>query len=152
MIKIGIYLAMVTSALVVVLMIGPKLRRKNPATGDSASSGCLSAEQLAAFDGMAGRSAYVAYDGGVYDVTSSRAWQQGNHFAKHQAGRDLTAMIAQAPHNEEWILGMPRVGDFATPDTSEGPAPAERLFLFMTYFNLVNVSLVILVLVLWRWW
>ncbi len=91
-------------------------------------------------------------EGGVYDVTESRVWQRGSHFAKHQAGCDLTAMIANAPHNEEWILGMPRVGDLVIPSTPARPSPAERLFLFMTYFNLVNVILVILILVLWRWW
>jgi predicted heme/steroid binding protein len=151
-IKIAIYLAMVTSALVVVLVIGPRLRRKLPAAGHSASSRDYTAEQLAAFDGTAGSKSYVAYDGGVYDVTESRVWQWGSHFAKHQAGCDLTAMIAHAPHNDEWILGMPRVGDLVIPSTPAKPSPAERLFFFMSYFNLVNVTLVILILVLWRFW
>jgi predicted heme/steroid binding protein len=151
-IKIAIYLAMVTSALVVVLVIGPRLRRKTVAAGDGAPAGTFTAEQLAAFDGTAGSKAYVAYNGGIYDVTASGAWQQGSHFAKHQAGTDLTSMIAQAPHNEEWILGMPRVGDLVLTSTPAKPSPAKRLFLFMTYFNLVNVTLVILILVLWRWW
>lgn len=138
--------------MVVVLVIGPRLRRKLSAAGHSASSGAFTAEQLAAFDGTAGSKAYVAYDGVVYDVTGSRVWPLGSHFAKHQAGRDLTAMIANAPHNAEWILGMPQVGDLVAPDTSARRPPAETLFLFMTYFNLVNVTLVILILVVWRWW
>ena len=151
LIKIGIYLAMVSSAAIVVLFIGPRLRKKASPTGGGTPE-ILSAEQLMAFDGAEGRRAYVGYSGAVYDVTANRAWAEGSHFGKHQAGRDLTSVISHAPHGEEWILNMPRVGKLAAPDTSSKQPPTERLFYFMTYFNLVNVCLVILVLVLWRWW
>jgi len=152
MIKIGIYLTMVVSALIAVLLIGPRLRKRNAAPRDSTPSGTFTAEQLAAFDGTDGGSAYVAYDGGVYDVTASRSWLRGSHLSKHQAGRDLTAMLAQAPHTKDRILMMPRVGSLAAPDETAKRSPTERMFYFMAYFNLVNVGLVILVLVLWRWW
>lgn len=36
-------------------------------------------EELGKFDGKKGRQAYVAYKGGVYDVTDSSQWLEGDH-------------------------------------------------------------------------
>jgi predicted heme/steroid binding protein len=47
-------------------------------------------EELAEFDGKDGRPAYVAYEGGVYDVTESAMWGDGDHEGAHEAGRNLT--------------------------------------------------------------
>lgn len=58
----------------------------------------MTKEELAAFDGQAGRKAYVAVNGKVFDVTASPYWQDGNHQNAHQAGTDLSADLLKAPH------------------------------------------------------
>jgi predicted heme/steroid binding protein len=49
----------------------------------------ISMEELAYNDGSDGRSAYVAVNGNVYDVTKVIRWGEGMHFGL-SAGRDLT--------------------------------------------------------------
>lgn len=66
-------------------------------------------EQLKQFDGREGRPAYVAYQGGVYDVSDSAMWPDGDHEGSHQAGADLTAEHDDAPHDVH-ILDFPQVG------------------------------------------
>jgi predicted heme/steroid binding protein len=53
-------------------------------------------EELGKFDGKKGRQAYVAYKGGVYDVTDSSQWLEGDHWG-HAAGEDLTEQMEIAP-------------------------------------------------------
>jgi predicted heme/steroid binding protein len=60
-------------------------------------------EELAEFDGMDGRSAYVAVDGVVYDITGSPLWPEGDHRPcelEAMAGQDLTEQIGQSPHGQ----------------------------------------------------
>jgi predicted heme/steroid binding protein/uncharacterized membrane protein len=59
----------------------------------------ISEDELHAGDGQEGRPTYVAVDGKVYDVTHSRMWKGGLHVRRHQAGHDLTADMATAPHD-----------------------------------------------------
>jgi len=67
--------------------------------------------ELSAFDGREGRPAYIAYKGKVYDVSASPLWQRGIHQDQHQAGKDLTALLAEAPHGDENLAGLPVMGD-----------------------------------------
>ncbi len=150
-IKIAIFLAMAGSALLVVLVIGPRLRRAATQRPTISAGGDLTAQDLAACTGQNGQPALVAFQGGLYDVSASKLWKEGNHFRKHQAGADLTSVLAQAPHGEEKILAMPRVGNLL-PDAARKIPARERLFYAMAYFNLANVFLIILILALWRWW
>lgn len=46
-------------------------------------------EELEEYDGEDGKSAYVAIDNKIYDVTKSPFWRAGKHFGL-KAGRDLT--------------------------------------------------------------
>jgi len=55
-------------------------------------------EELKQYDGLDGRSAYVGYDGMVYDVTDSEWWLEGDHVGAHKAGIDLTEFMGEAPH------------------------------------------------------
>jgi predicted heme/steroid binding protein len=67
-------------------------------------------EELKKYDGKDGRPAYVAYKGKVYDVTESFLWTDGNHQGMHEAGKDLTEEISQAPHGEELLANVKFVG------------------------------------------
>jgi predicted heme/steroid binding protein len=68
----------------------------------------FSQEELASFDGKAGRPACIAYDGLVYDVSDSFLWKEGRHQVLHDAGCDLTEALASAPHGEE-LLGRAKL-------------------------------------------
>ena len=74
-------------------------------------------DELAEFDGLEGRPAYLAVDGIVYDVSDSARWPQGSHSSCNlgaAAGRDLSDVIRQAPANMRALLErMPVVGSLA---------------------------------------
>jgi predicted heme/steroid binding protein/uncharacterized membrane protein len=77
-------------------------------------------EELAEFDGTAGRPVYVAYQGRVYDLGDSALWAGGDHMTSHFAGADLTREFADAPHGEEVFESYPQVGVLR-----ESPKPVE---------------------------
>ncbi|MCX8032620.1 MAG: cytochrome B5 [Thermoleophilia bacterium] len=70
----------------------------------------LTPAELAKYNGRGGAPAYVAYEGKIYDVSSSFLWQRGRHQAMHEAGTDLTQALAQAPHGKEFLERFPVVG------------------------------------------
>jgi predicted heme/steroid binding protein len=67
-------------------------------------------DELAQYDGKDGTPAFVAYNGKVYDVSSSFLWQNGKHQAMHSAGVDLTDSLEQAPHGADLLERVPVVG------------------------------------------
>lgn len=69
----------------------------------------FTAEELAAFDGREGRSAYVGFKGVVYDVSDSPMWTEGDHEGMHQAGIDLSDEHDDAPH-DEFVVDFPEMG------------------------------------------
>ena len=71
-------------------------------------------EELKQYDGKEGRPAYIVYQGKVYEVTDSPLWTSGDHQGLHEAGKDLTAEINEAPHGEETLANMKIVGVLAT--------------------------------------
>ncbi len=71
----------------------------------------FTAEELAKYDGRDGQPAYYAYEGKVYDVTTSNLWKEGEHYGL-QAGQDLTGKMGDAPHAEEVFAPFPVVGSF----------------------------------------
>lgn len=75
----------------------------------------MTREELARCDGRDGRPAYVAVNGNVYDFTTSKLWSSGNHQGQHQAGTDLTAALATAPHVRAVIERFPVVGRLEEP-------------------------------------
>ncbi|KYG85506.1 cytochrome b5 [Roseivirga seohaensis] len=56
--------------------------------------------QLALRNGQDRPEIWVAYQGRIYDVTSSRLWKKGMHY-EHWAGQDLTNELSDAPHTEK---------------------------------------------------
>jgi predicted heme/steroid binding protein len=55
--------------------------------------------QLALRNGQDKPGIWIAYQGLVYDVSSSRLWLKGKHY-EHWAGQDLTDELRDAPHTE----------------------------------------------------
>lgn len=56
--------------------------------------------QLALRNGQDKPEVWIAFQGKVYDVTTSRLWKNGKHY-EHWAGQDLTDELQDAPHTEE---------------------------------------------------
>jgi predicted heme/steroid binding protein len=65
--------------------------------------------QLAEFNGKNGKPAFIAYKGTVYDVTESYQWLDGDHLG-HEAGKDLTDSMEIAPHADDVMERMKKVG------------------------------------------
>jgi predicted heme/steroid binding protein len=147
-IKILFYLVMISSALFVILFIGPKLK-KGAKKSIPAIPEIFDPVTLSHFDGNEGAPAYIAYKDKIYDMTGLKLWKSGLHM-KHAAGRDLTDSLSKAPHGEEKLDGLPVVGKY---DGSGKPAktPIQKLFYFVAYMNLAIVFCVLIVIAYWRW-
>lgn len=151
LIKILLFLVMVSTAAFVTFVIGPKLRKRKEQKVQQHKQD-LTPEEVAGFDGKEGRPAYVVYQGMVYNVTQSRLWKDGDHAGRHHAGFDLTGLLKQAPHGEEKILSMPLVGKLLASEQGSGKPLEIKVFYFFAYMNLALVFMIIFILALWRWW
>ncbi len=80
--------------------------------------------RLEKHDGKDGRSAYVAVDQRIYDLSSSERWKDGTHMGRHDAGRDLTEALANAPHGREVLDPFEEVGLLKTRMTPTEPPRA----------------------------
>lgn len=67
--------------------------------------------ELQEYNGKDGKSVYVAYNGKVYDVSSSFLWEEGDHQGEHTAGKDLTDEIKEAPHEPDLLDMYPIIGE-----------------------------------------
>ena len=67
-------------------------------------------QELRKYDGSRKMPVYIAYNGVVYDVTSSPYWYTGEHRNLHYAGQDLTSELPDAPHSDLVFRRFPRVG------------------------------------------
>lgn len=65
-------------------------------------------EDLAKYDGIGGKEAYVAVDGIVYDISNVAEWGGGTHFG-YAAGKDLTGEF-NACHKKDILDNIPKVG------------------------------------------
>jgi len=150
MIKVALYLVMVTTAVIVTFVVGPRLKQRRQVVDQGKKD--LMPDELSQFDGKEGRPAYFAYGGNIYDATGSKMWKGGNHVGKHHAGFDLTDALKLAPHGEEKIVSLPLAGrPIETGALRERPLH-EKGFYFMAYLNLFLVLGILLVISLWRWW
>lgn len=150
LIKITLFLMMVLTALFVVIILGPKLKKADQRTPQK-QSGKFTISDLKYFNGAEGRSSYVCYKDKIYDMSGSEFWTNGIHFGRHRAGEDLSDMLKQAPHDEEKFQGMPLVGKLDQSKMNKKPLQV-RIFYFLAFFNLGMVLLITLILALWRWW
>ncbi|BCA78651.1 cytochrome b5 domain-containing protein [Desulfuromonas sp. AOP6] len=88
----------------------------------------MTREELAKFDGREGRKAYGAVNGKIYDFSSSKMWQGGNHQELHQAGHDLTDELKSAPHVRAVIERFPVVGQLEEPGSEAGSGGSKAIF------------------------
>jgi predicted heme/steroid binding protein len=72
----------------------------------------FSRNELALHNGQDKETIYVAFQGQVYDVTSSRLWKNGKHY-EHWAGQDLTKELDDAPHSAKVFEKFEIVGRLA---------------------------------------
>lgn len=86
----------------------------------------LTPSELKKYDGTNGRPIYVAYDDRIYEVTESRLWAEGKHMGIHQAGKDLTKGIEDAPHDKDMLLKFPVVGTLI-PEEAPQTSLAQRV-------------------------
>ena len=56
-------------------------------------------QQLALRNGQDKPEIWIAFEGLIYDVGSSRLWRNGKHY-EHWAGQDLTDELKDAPHTQ----------------------------------------------------
>lgn len=84
----------------------------------------FSIEELAAYDGKNGAPAYIAFDGRVYDVSSSYQWRGGRHQFRHFAGVAYSGLDG-APHGPDLLERLPVVG-LLQPDAAP-PLPSSDL-------------------------
>lgn len=82
----------------------------------------FSSQKLAEFNGQDGKPAYVAYNGRVFDVSTSKRWPKGAHMNRHHAGHDLTADLASAPHDPSVLDQFPQVGVLESEETETADA------------------------------
>ncbi len=148
-IKILLYIIMVSSAVTIVTIIGPRLK-SGMKRASMPEGGIFDPFTLSAFDGKDKRPAYIAFKGKVYDVSALEMWSTGVHMQLHSSGHDLTNAISKAPHGEEKLKDLKVVGSY---DTSRKltKTPAQKAFYFIAYMNLILVFAVLFVIAFWRW-
>lgn len=148
LVKISMYTLMVSSAILMVTYVGPRLRPQNRIE-EKPEDGIYDKETLAYFNGTKGRECFFAYDGKVYDVTTSDLWKDGKHM-KHPAGFDLTRALKKAPHGIDQIEMFHVVGTFDS-NKKHKKNIHQKIFYFVAYMNLILVFLILLTISYWRW-
>jgi predicted heme/steroid binding protein len=146
--KIVLYIIMVSSALFVILFIGPKLK-KGEKRAVMPKDSVFDPLTLSGFDGKDGRPAYIAYKDKVYDMSELKLWKNGIHM-KHLAGTYLTDALPKAPHGEEKLDPLKVAGTFDATREPEKTLP-QKMFYFIAYMNLTIVFLVLFVIAYLRW-
>jgi predicted heme/steroid binding protein len=73
----------------------------------SDSNRLFTQRELHRYDGEDGPM-YIAYQGVVYDVSSSPRWRKGLHEGLHFPGQDLSGEMGEAPHGPE-VFNRPDV-------------------------------------------
>ena len=76
---------------------------------------CYTRQQLALRNGQDKPEIWVAFQGVIYVVTSSRLWKNGKHY-EHWAGQDLTNELKDAPHTEKVFEKFEAIGHLQPDD------------------------------------
>lgn len=149
LVKTSLFMVMAVSAMIVVFLIGPKLRART-IKPSVPPQGVFDSATLAFFNGKEGKPAFIACQDKVYDLSQSKLWPEGIHLKRHLAGTDLTEALSQAPHGEEKLNKFEVLGTY-DPSLPPPKTLAQRTFYFIAYLNLVLVFIILLVIAFWRW-
>lgn len=149
LVKVGLFAVMTTMGLIAVFIVGPRLRKRRETSAEIVL-GDMTSEQLVLCDGQEGRPACFAFKGKIYDASQSPMWKQGQHMQRHAAGSDLTLALGQAPHGEDRIMRMPKVGALLASRAANSERPKKQFF-FLAYMNLILAVAILLIVALWRW-
>lgn len=134
-VKVGLFSFLVLAAGYVTAFLSPRLRR-------------LRADWQAN-DGQDGRPAWVKVGDQLYDVTESPRWKDGKHFNRHQAGQDLSAGLASAPHGKEKLQAFPCFS--LTGGKLRQESREIKILYVMAYVNLAVALGIVVVMSLWKW-
>ncbi|MBU4573505.1 MAG: CopD family protein, partial [Desulfarculus sp.] len=93
----------------------------------------------------------IIYQGQAYDVSASKLWPNGEHMRRHQAGQDLTASLADAPHGPEVLERLPKLGPATPSRPTDELGPSARLLYVLAYLVLALMVGVLLCLAWWNW-
>ena len=105
----------------------------------------MTREELQQNDGRNGRPAYIAVNRTVYDVSDSPLWKDGLHAPDHQAGRDLTEELLQAPHVRAVVERFPVVGQLAVEEQAGSGSGSGRPLVIAA----VVAAVVVLLILVW---
>ena len=90
----------------------PSTNGTNNNAGNSSET-VITRDQLKENDGKDGNKCWIAVDGIVYDPSSSREWQNGEHVpsgGRAKCGEDLTDVISESPHGKSVLGEIQKVG------------------------------------------
>jgi hydroxylamine dehydrogenase len=151
-IKILLFVLMVAIGITAITVVHRLMGKEAKPTEPSHENDDITIEGLHHFDGTSGKPAYVAYEGKIYDVSSSAKWKDGRHFGKHSAGTDLTGTLGGAPHGAEVLENVRYVREITEQGSmAPRPTPAHKVFIAMAYTNLVIIFLILGCISVWRW-
>ena len=104
----------------------------------------MTREELQQNDGRNGRPAYIAVNRTVYDVSDSPLWKDGLHAPDHQAGRDLTEELLEAPHVRAVVERFPVVGQLAVEEPAGSRSGRGRSLVIAAV-----IAVVVLLILMW---
>ena len=141
LIKVSIFLIMVIIAIIAATRINRLMREAH---------GKHKGKFLTTTNGNDSNAVQFIYNGALYDVNDSKLWKNGIHMGRHYAGTDLTSAMSGAPHGDEVLERVMKVGLTSDLETGE-QIPAVRHFIFMAYFILFCMLGILFCVAYWNW-
>lgn len=141
LVKVGLFLVMLGIAAVTTTILHRRMVKAYEEAGK---------DPLALADGKEGRPAHIVFQGQLYDVSRSTLWTKGVHMGRHSAGADLTGAMADAPHGDEVLDRVNKLGK-AVGRQRQGLPRASRIFVILSYVVLGCMLAILLCVAYWSW-
>ena len=154
LLKIGLFILMVSLGLAAVLFISRKIKRLNldKTTGLTPRAGRGVQDSK---DTLSGKTGFILYKGKRFDVSGSEHWKGGVHYKRHYAGSDLTQAMEAAPHGPDVLERLPHILERSTASEQKSldseRARTNKIFVILAYINLGLIFLILACIALWRW-